>query len=354
MNSTVLIVDDEPSARATLEAILEGQGYHLEIAKDGKEALEKAAALLPDVILLDVMMPGMDGIEVCRRLRSTQNLAEVPIILLTALDDRFFLVRGIEAGADDYLTKPVDRQELTARVATITRLNRYRTLLQQREDLFLMAARMVAAQEEERKRISRELHDEFGQALTALTLSLHNLQTDLAEQPDLEQRVAVLVEETNATLDRIRNLAQDLRPPALDTLGFQKAITTFCEDFSWRSNIPVVLQIDPSIDELPDLYAVTLHRVLQESLTNIVKHANATQIWVDLEQEDNQLGLTIQDNGRGFDTANLESDGIGLLGIRERLALAGGKLTLRSRMGHGTVLSAQLPIVSAATAARED
>jgi len=128
-NSIILIVDDEQIGRDTLEALLIGRGYDLAFANDGPEALAKAAELTPDLILLDVMMPSMDGFEVCRRLRADPLLAEVPIIMVTALDDRDYRLQGIEAGADDFVSKPFDRVELRARVRTITRLNRYRQLL---------------------------------------------------------------------------------------------------------------------------------------------------------------------------------------------------------------------------------
>src|SRR6266498_5704483 len=114
--TTILIVDDEPSGRETLAALLHKQGYQLAYASDGRGALAQAAALNPDMILLDVMMPGMDGFEVCRRLRATPGVAEVPIIMVTALDDRESRLRGIEAGADDFVTKPLDRLELRLRV----------------------------------------------------------------------------------------------------------------------------------------------------------------------------------------------------------------------------------------------
>jgi two-component system cell cycle response regulator len=130
--STILIVDDEALGRETLEGVLFGQGYELAFAGNGPEALTKAAELVPDLILLDVMMPGMDGFEACRRLRADRVLADVPIIMVTALDDRDSCLEGIEAGADDFVTKPFDRLKLRARVRTITRLNRYRRLLAER------------------------------------------------------------------------------------------------------------------------------------------------------------------------------------------------------------------------------
>jgi DNA-binding response OmpR family regulator len=130
--STVLIVDDEPVGRDTLEALLFSQGYDLAFASNGNEALEQAARLTPDVILLDVMMPGMNGYEVCRQLRADPVLAKVPVIMVTTLDDRESRLKGIEAGADDFLPKPYDRHELRMRVQTIVRLNRYRHLLHER------------------------------------------------------------------------------------------------------------------------------------------------------------------------------------------------------------------------------
>lgn len=130
-NSSILIVDDEPVIRDILEALL--LGYQLFFATNGPEALRIAAECSPDIILLDVMMPDMDGFTVCQKLRANPQLADVPIVLVTALDDRDSRLRGIEAGADDFLSKPFDRAELRARVQTITRLNRYRRLVAAKE-----------------------------------------------------------------------------------------------------------------------------------------------------------------------------------------------------------------------------
>jgi two-component system, cell cycle response regulator len=130
--STILIVDDEPFGREVLATLLQPQGYRLMFASDGPEALRLAVAEPPDLVLLDVMMPEMNGFEVCRRLRAEPLLREVPVIMLTALDDREARLEGFEAGADDFVSKPFDRVELRGRVRAITRLNRYRSLLAER------------------------------------------------------------------------------------------------------------------------------------------------------------------------------------------------------------------------------
>jgi signal transduction histidine kinase len=313
------------------------------MAQDGPAALEQASALKPDLVLLDVMMPGMDGFEVCRRLRSTPGLVEVPIIILTALDDNASRLRGLEAGADDFLSKPIDRQELRARVHTITRLNRYHTLLEQRDSLREMAQRLVSAQEEERLRISRELHDDLGQSLTAHLIGLRILARDLPLQVDpLRRRLDGLIVETVETLNRMRHLAQELRPPMVDTLDLATALESYCNEFSDRSRLPVEYTSEP-IPVVSDVIAMTLYRFLQEALTNVLKHADATRVWVEIAMEDNSLLLTVQDNGKGFTKESANRRGIGIQGLHERLTLAGGKLTLRSTPGRGTVITAHLP-----------
>ena len=344
--STILIVDDDPTARQTAVAMLESENYDLHLAKDGMQALHMLEDLQPDVILLDVMLPVMDGFEVCRRIRATPQLAEVPILMLTALDDRASLLRGIEAGADDFLSKPVDRRELTARVRTITRLNRYRTLVEQRENIRQMAERVVAAQEEERQRISRELHDDLGQALTTHLLALRHLQDDLSiPVEELFAQLQSLYEGSYEVLVKIRRLARDLRPPVLDALGLKVAMQTYCTEFTRRTQLPVTFEADESLPELPDVYNVTLYRTLQEALTNVVKHARASQVWVDLSLEDGAVHLTVQDDGIGMAAAETNPNGIGLTGLQERITIAGGQLNVSSNARHGTILLATIPLL---------
>src|SRR5512138_2192808 len=178
MSSTILIVDDEHSGRETLQSVLEGEGYNLIMAENGPQAIEKAKSILPDVILLDVMMPGMTCFEVCEKIRNDPQVAEIPIIILTALDDRDSLLTGLKAGADDFISKPFDRFELRARLIGITRLNRYQKLLQEREKLQKANRRLSDAYEATIEGWSRamDLRDRetegHSQRVTDLTLRL--------------------------------------------------------------------------------------------------------------------------------------------------------------------------------------
>ncbi|MDY6994392.1 MAG: EAL domain-containing protein, partial [Pseudomonadota bacterium] len=137
--SIILVVDDEIISRHTVEVLLTSEDYTLIFADNGEQALEKALATMPDLMLLDVMMPGMDGFEVCRRLRANPRLAELPVVMVTALDDQKSRLQGLEVGADDFMSKPFNRAELRARVRTITRLNRYRRLIETEEQLVRLA-----------------------------------------------------------------------------------------------------------------------------------------------------------------------------------------------------------------------
>lgn len=162
--STILIVDDEIVSRSTVEVLLESEGYQLIFAESGEEALHKATALVPDLMLLDVMMPGMNGFQVCQQLRTNPRLAELPVVMVTALDDRESRLKGIEVGADDFMTKPFDRAELRARIRTITRLNRYRRLVETEEQLAYLANYDVLTELPNRNLLLERLRQAIGRA----------------------------------------------------------------------------------------------------------------------------------------------------------------------------------------------
>jgi putative two-component system response regulator len=133
--SRILVVDDESIARITVDALLSSENYEMHFAENGAEGISLAMEIQPDVIILDVMMPGMNGFEACRRIRATPGLSEVPILLVTALDDRESRIAGLKAGADEFITKPYDIFELLLRIQNMTRLNRYRQLTDQRQTM---------------------------------------------------------------------------------------------------------------------------------------------------------------------------------------------------------------------------
>lgn len=141
----ILIVDDEMITKITIEALLSSENYDLYFAENGLLGLSMATQLQPDIILLDVMMPGMNGFEACKQIRSTPSLAEIPVILITALDDRESRLAGLKAGADDFITKPFDIHELLLRIQNMARLNRYRLLTEQRQEMDHLHSELLIA-----------------------------------------------------------------------------------------------------------------------------------------------------------------------------------------------------------------
>ncbi len=196
--SIVLIVDDDPTNCETLVSILEPEGYQLEVAEDGYQALEQARAVQPDVILLDVMMPGMSGFDVCREIRREERLAEVPIIFLTALDDRQSFLTGLASGADEFLTKPFNRHELRARLRTITGLDRFHKLQEKKKEAQDAHDNLLDAYDKTIEGWSRamELRDKetegHTQRVTQLTLRLAEALGMPADQMINIQRGALL------------------------------------------------------------------------------------------------------------------------------------------------------------------
>jgi signal transduction histidine kinase len=194
-----------------------------------------------------------------------------------------------------------------------------------------LAGWVVDAQEEERQRVSQELHDEAGQALTALKISLELIQASLpGELTAVYNSLNDAIDLTDETMESIRLLAHNLRPPVLDRFGLDASLEGLCRDFAERIQIPINYQ-GTELPPLPDALATSLYRFVQEGLTNAAKHANATQIEVNLSCEDGRLRLQVTDDGQGFQrapaaAADASGQRHGLMGMVERLMLLGGQL----------------------------
>jgi signal transduction histidine kinase len=204
-------------------------------------------------------------------------------------------------------------------------------------------SRVVAAQELERKRLARELHDETGQALTSILLGLKGLE----ETHDAETRreaLRSLRELVSSTLRDVRRLAVELRPSALDDFGLVAAVQRLAETFAEQTGIAVDVEARLDDARLPGEVETTLYRIVQEALTNVVKHARAGTVSVLLARKDGAAVAVIEDDGRGFDVDRAGDEGLGLVGMRERIGLLGGRLAIESSAASGTTVVAEVPI----------
>lgn len=223
--------------------------------------------------------------------------------------------------------------------------------LAQRETLRRELLRQsVWAQEEERRRIARELHDEAGQALTALSWGLSAVETALPETSTAaHQRLQELRQLTEGVMDRLRQLTSRLRPAVLDELGLVAALVSYTDEISAHTPFTVEVKVKGERRRLPTELETTLYRIAQAAITNVAKHAQATSVVVHLEFGTQTVTLSITDNGRGMNVAaaqqaTIRGQGWGLAGIGERIQLVGGTLTLDSAPGQGTTVRVSVPV----------
>jgi signal transduction histidine kinase len=219
----------------------------------------------------------------------------------------------------------------------------YQEVVEARRQLAQLSARVVQAQEDERRAVSRELHDQVGQALSAVLVELRNLSSESAIQTDAQSRghvetVKSLVEDSVGV---VRNMALLLRPSMLDDLGLVPALRWQAREVSKQTPMEVSVAAELASDDLPEEYKTCIYRVVQEALHNCSRHARATKVRIRVQQELSRLSLSIQDDGQGFDAK--QTKGLGLLGIEERVARLGGKCEIHSAPGSGTIVAVELP-----------
>jgi PAS domain S-box-containing protein len=221
-----------------------------------------------------------------------------------------------------------------------------RALRESREEIRNLALTASGVREQEKSRIARELHDELGQALTALKIDVGWLREHLAGAPGaVRDKLGAMQVLLDGTVAAARRISSDLRPLMLDDLGLVAACEWLAQNFQQRTGIPCELVLGAGDLDLPDPYATAVFRVMQESLTNIAKHAQATQVEATLVRDASTVTLTVRDNGRGFTPSAPRKQGsYGLVGLRERAYLLGGDLRIESGPGRGTVVEMRIPM----------
>lgn len=219
----------------------------------------------------------------------------------------------------------------------------YREVVEARGQLKDLSSRLVQAQESERRALSRELHDEVGQALSAVLVELRNLSSELGTSlpEQTSSHLAAMKNLVESSVRVVRNMALLLRPSMLDDLGLIPALRWQAREVSKRTAMDVNVATELGPDELPDAYKTCIYRVVQEALNNCAHHSQAKTVSIRIRQEPNRLALSVQDDGKGFDAA--QSKGLGLLGIHERVASLGGECQIHSAPGNGTIVAIELP-----------
>ncbi|CAM3866939.1 CHASE3 domain-containing protein [Paracidovorax anthurii] len=224
--------------------------------------------------------------------------------------------------------------------------DRLETLVRERTaSLTELANHLQQVREDERGHLARELHDELGALLTAAKLDVARLKSKVdAQAPEIAERLKHLTETLNSGIALKRRIIEDLRPSSLFNLGLTASLEILAREFAQRGNVEVDLNLEPV--ELPESVQLTVYRMVQESLTNIGKYANASKVLVAVHNYPTHVAVQIRDNGAGFDTSKVHTSAHGLMGMRHRVEAAGGRLTVTSEAGEGTLVSAILPVLS--------
>jgi signal transduction histidine kinase len=342
----ILVVDDEPKSLFALQELLSQLGQNLMIAQSGEEALRLALRNDFAVILLDVRMPGIDGFETARLIRSRERSRLTPIIFLTAAaDEMTSMFRGYEVGAVDYLMKPVVPEILKSKVSVFVELHRKSERLRESEEkLRRLAAHLISVREEERAHIAREIHDELGQVLTGLKMEVGWLAKRLKE-PELVEKTDSMSKLIDSTVQTVRKIATGLRPEMLDDMGLVAAVGWQVKEFQKRTGIRCRAKLPPETAKLDIDLATTMFRIFQEILTNVARHSRATRVDIDLAIDPERVALEVADNGVGIaDADRTGKKSLGLLGMHERALLFGGEVRITGTSGHGTRVSVSIPI----------
>ncbi len=378
--ATILTVDDNDALRYSLTRTLRGEGYKVLEARTGAEALALADQF-PDLITLDLNLPDFDGFEVCRRLRANPQTAHIPILHISAtFVEPQHRVRGLEGGADAFLAEPISGDELLATVGALLRMKqaerearlqaveaerarqelrtahdelemrvqeRTAELARKSEEIRELTGRLLKSQDDERRRLARELHDSTGQMLAAMKINLDSIGSESqGKNPAVDKLVAETTGYTVEISRQLRTMSYLLHPPLLDETGLQSALRWYAEGFAQRSGIQVDLKINPEFRRLPDDLEIAIFRVVQESLTNIHRHSGSPTATIELTSGPENIRLQIIDAGKGMpDRAQRGSKfvpGVGIMGMQERMRQFGGTFEILSK-GKGTTVVAMVP-----------
>ncbi|MDR3370340.1 response regulator [Rhodoferax sp.] len=342
----ILIVEDEAIVLRDIAQQVLGMGYQVVgPCSLGEEAIGLADLWRPDLVLMDIHLAGaVDGISAAQTIRQQFG---IPVVFLTAYAADDILERAKLTEPFGYVLKPFSERELkTVLAMALYKRKAEAKLLTTTRQLQALSRRVLEVQEQERRRVALELHDELGQSLTAIKINLQLGERFKDQVPaDLYQENIRIVEEA---LQQVRTLATALRPSVLDDLGLAPALKWVAEQSANRGGFEVQFHHERELGRLAPEIETACFRIVQEALTNISRHAKPSKVQINLCREADDMVLTVSDDGLGFDTAAMleratTGSSLGVLGMRERATLVGGQLDIQSQPGEGSVVELRCP-----------
>jgi signal transduction histidine kinase len=343
----ILMVDDQPGKLMSYEVILAELNENLIKATSGKHALECLLKEDIAIVLMDVSMPDLDGFELAEMIRQHPRFQNTAIIFISAVHLEYSdQLQGYQRGGVDYVSVPVVPELLRAKVRVFAELHRKTIQLERLNgDLVRLSGRLLTMQDEERRRIARELHDGLGQELAAAKMLLDQRNKSHSRSQEVEVEVAEII---NRALLQVRSISHLLHPPLLDEVGLASALTWYISGFSKRSGIETSIEIDPpKFPRLSGEMETCVFRIIQEALTNVFRHSKARKASVKIGLQGKDMSIMVSDNGIGItqQVSSLESGsiGMGIGGMRQRIREFNGKLTISPLGETGTALEVTIP-----------
>jgi signal transduction histidine kinase len=345
-SSKILIVEDEAIVVRDIAQHVLGMGYEVVgPCSLGEEAVDLADKWRPDLVLMDIHLAGgMDGISAAQSIRQQFG---IPVVFLTAYAADDILARAKLTEPFGYILKPFSERELkTVLAMALYKRMAEAKLLTTTRQLQALSRRVLEVQEQERRRVALELHDELGQSLTAIKINLQLGERFKDQAPGhLYQENLRIVEDA---LQQVRTLATALRPSVLDDLGLAPALKWMAEQSASRGGFEVQFHHERALERLAPEIETACFRIVQEALTNISRHAHASAVQINLGRVADDMVLTVADNGQGFDVAAMRERAttgasLGVLGMQERATLLGGQLDIQSQPGQGSVVELHCP-----------
>ncbi len=346
---TILVVDDEKVVRNLIRHILGREGYPcfgVDCAEDAIKLMHKTHM---DVIIADIELGGMSGIDL---LKIIKNDFDSDVIVITGYREDYTYESIIEIGASDFMIKPFSSKELLIRLRKVLKARKLHLERNQAYNALKSASRkLLTAQELERRRIARDLHDKVAQDITATKLAMDTIFDGRNGVPDdIVRKIKTLSKALGTSIQSLRDITYDLRPPMVDQLGLTNAIYQFSGEFSERCH----LNLDFNAAGMEELslssdIEINLFRIVQEALANVEKHAGADAVTIRLVASHPDVMLRIEDNGRGFKVAQrlieaTREKRMGLTNMEERVHLIGGSIGIKSDPGAGTSILVRVPI----------
>jgi signal transduction histidine kinase len=346
----ILMVDDQPGKVLSYEAILGELGENLIKANSGREALDHLLKTDIAVVLMDVSMPELDGFELADMIRQHPRFQQTAIIFISAVHlsdlDR---LQGYQRGAVDYISVPIIPELLRAKVSVFAELHRKtRQLEVLNQELRRLSSSLLASQDEERRRIARELHDGLGQELSAAKMMVEGI---LRPEQSAEWKAQAAIETSTSiqrAIQQVRSISHLLHPPLLDEVGLHCALEQYVQGFTKRSGIETSMEPEPRVfPRLTPELETAIFRIVQEALTNVFRHSGARHARVTLVKSEKQIVVTVRDDGQGLGDQVVKfrpsSIGVGISGMRQRIKEFGGELRLQNATP-GTCVEVVIPI----------